>query len=194
MFCCSCDANRHTGQWWQTQACLTFLFIYCSFLWQLSAQKLPGGQEVAVHQVALPVRLLTAGCRHLHCSERNKVQRLHLRLAAHTGDDSEITILTHTGLCSTWRQRSMGCCGFLPCAGCTGLFCWCYGLWWGAGCGAGHSAPGGATSSWAGGAAGFFPSVSCALLVNRKEEGDCFAVICRHSEWTKLCMAWNGSG
>lgn len=83
---------------------------------------LPGGQEVAVHQVGLPVCLLAAGCCDIYCSERNKVQREHLRLAAPIGDDSEITIPTHTGLCSTWRQWSMGG-GFLLCTGFTGLFC-----------------------------------------------------------------------
>lgn len=39
-----------------------------------------------------------------------------------------------------------------------------------------------------------FPDFSCFLLVNQKEEGDCFAVLCWHSELTKLCLAWNGSG
>lgn len=32
------------------------------------------------------------------------------------------------------------------------------------------------------------------FLVNQKEEGDCFAVLCWHSELTELCLAWNGSG
>lgn len=32
------------------------------------------------------------------------------------------------------------------------------------------------------------------FLVNQKEEEDCFAVLCWHSELTELCLAWNGSG
>lgn len=192
MFSCSCDANRHIGEGWWTQACLTFLCIYHSFLQRLSAQKQPGGQEVAVHQVALPA-CLTAGCCDICCSERNKVQGEHLRLAAHIGDDSEMPIPTHMGLCSTWRQWSMGC-GFFFVLVLLVCFADALGCDGGSGCGAGHSAPGGATSSWVGGAAGFSPVwVVLCWWIGRKRE-IVLQSFCGQPEWIKLCMAWNGSG